>query len=565
MVRVKQVARKSAGGLSGGDKQTNKKTRKRLSPIQRAEIEEFFTKFTGLGGVLKGEEQKHIAAAVGTTPGHVANAWRRHNASLGKATNEQTNEQGKATFECQDCDKKYSTKSSLQRHRKGHAGTQQGPGQGVAEKLELKAGEEEKEVDAKRIEQQKQQAISVPASLEKADIEKTEKEKAAKDFIKETIVKDKKEKKAKEKKGEKKYKKEKEKKKDGKPKESKKPKIETTEPDLDTGDSQVGLPLLDGLMALNELQSFSFDLGDKTPQEDHKVASTEVDREAKEKEAALLEEGNIGKANVEKTEKEAAGDIEESKNQAVERELGASNSIQLADLGAGGEIKKVLWPQWAWPPKGNFAESAGNWRARQPKGPRGWMSDSDGSDEEEEAEGYFNMNILKNLAEEAEQFTAPCSSQVQVASPKSRVDNEGKQVKRKRGSQGLPGSSAKRGSGAKKEGEMKEELAVATSMKDSTTSAGIFSSFSEAAAWLHGPGELAAEQREGGLLYDPARPHQISVIQRPGWTSEAAVPNRVSVIRQTGCANKEVVSFEDDEDIIFVEEIKPQPPRPASV
>ena len=361
------------------------------------------------------------------------------------------------------------------------------------------------------------------------------------------------------------YIKEEEKKEDGKPKESKKPKFETTGPDLDTGDSQVGLPLLDGLMALNELQSFSFDLGDKTPQEDHKVASTEVDREAKEKEAALLEEGNIGKANVEKTEKEAAGDIEESKNQAVERELGASNSIQLADLGAGGEIKKVLWPQWAWPPKGNFAESAGNWRASQPKGPRGWMSDSDGSDEEEEAEGYFNMNILKNLAEEAEQFTAPCSSQVQVASPKSRVDNEGRQVKRKIGSQGLPGSSAKRGSGAKKEGEVKGELAMATSVKDSTTSAGIFSSFSEAAAWLFHPGELAAEQREGGLLYDPARPHQISVIQRPGWTSEAAVPNRVSVIRQTGCANKEVVIVEDDEDIIFVEEVKPQPPRPASV
>ena len=297
-----------------------------------------------------------------------------------------------------------------------------------------------------------------------------------------------------------------------------------------------------------------------------------ADKEAKEKETALLEEGNIEKVNMEKTEQAstAAGDIEESKNQVVERELGASNSIQLADLGAGGEIKKVLWPQKVlWPPKGNFAESAGNWRARQPKGPRGWMSDSDGSDEEGEAEGYINMNILKNLAGEAEHFTAPCSSQVQVASPKSRVDNEGRQVKRKIGSQGLPGSSAKRGSGAKKEGEVKEELAVATSVKDSTTSAGIFSSFSEAAAWLHRPGELAAEQREGGLLYDPARPHQISVIQRPGWTSEAAVPNRVSVIRQTGCANKEVVIVEDDEDkdedIIFVEEVKPQPPRPASV
>merc|ERR1719180_38200 len=116
--------------------------------------------------------------------------------------------------------------------------------------------------------------------------EDTDKEKAAKDFIKETIEKDEKEKKAKEKKDEKKDKKEKEKKKDDKPKEPKKPKIETIKTDLDSEDSRMDLPLLDGdtfeasraklaaldkadkervekETALNELQSFNFDLGDK--------------------------------------------------------------------------------------------------------------------------------------------------------------------------------------------------------------------------------------------------------------------------------------------------------------
>merc|ERR550532_2546691 len=73
--------------------------------------------------------------------------------------------------------------------------------------------------------------------------EDTDKEKAAKDFIKETIEKDEKEKKAKEKKDDKKEQKEKEKKKDNKPK---KPKIETTKTDLDTEDSRMDLPLLDG-------------------------------------------------------------------------------------------------------------------------------------------------------------------------------------------------------------------------------------------------------------------------------------------------------------------------------
>merc|ERR1712107_936605 len=70
--------------------------------------------------------------------------------------------------------------------------------------------------------------------------------KAAKDFIKETIEKDEKEKKAKEKKSDKKDTKEKDKKKDDKPKEPKKPKIETTKTDLESEDSRMDLPLLDG-------------------------------------------------------------------------------------------------------------------------------------------------------------------------------------------------------------------------------------------------------------------------------------------------------------------------------
>merc|ERR1711972_334325 len=131
--------------------------------------------------------------------------------------------------------------------------------------------------------------------------EDTEKEKAAKDFIKETIEKDEKEKKAKEKKSDKKDTKDKDKKKDDKPKEPKKPKIETTKTDLESEDSRMDLPLLDGYTfeasraklaaldkadkerveketALNELQSFNFDLGDKIYQEDHEAASTEAER-----------------------------------------------------------------------------------------------------------------------------------------------------------------------------------------------------------------------------------------------------------------------------------------------
>merc|ERR1711936_712565 len=88
-----------------------------------------------------------------------------------------------------------------------------------------------------------------------------------------------------------------------KPKEPKKPKIETTKTDLESEDSRMDLPLLDGdtfeasranlaaldkadkervekETALNELQSFNFDLGDKIYQEDHEAASTEAEREA---------------------------------------------------------------------------------------------------------------------------------------------------------------------------------------------------------------------------------------------------------------------------------------------
>jgi len=125
----------------------------------------------------------------------------------------------------------------------------------------------------------------------------TEKEKAAKDFIKETLEKDKKDKK-KDKKDDKKKDK-----KDDKPKEPKKPKIETVKTDLETEAAREDVAQLDGATfeasraklaaldqadhhrmeketALNELQSFSFDLGDKMEQEEHVAASTEGEREA---------------------------------------------------------------------------------------------------------------------------------------------------------------------------------------------------------------------------------------------------------------------------------------------
>merc|ERR1711971_1320386 len=150
--------------------------------------------------------------------------------------------------------------------------------------------------------------------------EDTEKEKAAKDFIKETIEKDEKEKKAKEKKDEKKDKKEK--KKDDKPKEPKKPKIETIKTDLDSEDSRMDLPLLDGdtfeasraklaaldkadkervekETALNELQSFNFDLGDKIYQEDHEAASTEAEREAIQAEVSKVSDWLDEEAGIE--------------------------------------------------------------------------------------------------------------------------------------------------------------------------------------------------------------------------------------------------------------------------
>merc|ERR1719187_1025349 len=152
--------------------------------------------------------------------------------------------------------------------------------------------------------------------------EDTEKEKAAKDFIKETIEKDEKEKKAKEKKSDKKDTKDKDKKKDDKPKEPKKPKIETTKTDLESEDSRMDLPLLDGdtfeaskaklaaldkadkervekETALNELQSFNFDLGDKIYQEDHEAASTEAEREAIQAEVSKISDWLEEEAGIE--------------------------------------------------------------------------------------------------------------------------------------------------------------------------------------------------------------------------------------------------------------------------
>jgi len=128
----------------------------------------------------------------------------------------------------------------------------------------------------------------------------TEQEKAAKDFIKDTIEKDEKEKKEKEKKDKKDEKKTD--KKDDKPKEPKKPKVETLKTDLVTEGERLDLVPLDGESfeaskgvlaaldkadkdrnaketALNELQSFNFDLGDKMYQEEYEQASTQTERE----------------------------------------------------------------------------------------------------------------------------------------------------------------------------------------------------------------------------------------------------------------------------------------------
>jgi len=122
----------------------------------------------------------------------------------------------------------------------------------------------------------------------------SEKEKAAKDFIKETIENDKKK--------EKDEKKDKKDKKEEKSKEPKKPKIETIKTELAIEDSRLDLKLLQGdnyevskaklvalkkadqdryakETALNELQSFSFDLGDKIHEEEYEQASTESERE----------------------------------------------------------------------------------------------------------------------------------------------------------------------------------------------------------------------------------------------------------------------------------------------
>merc|ERR1719242_2279143 len=111
-------------------------------------------------------------------------------------------------------------------------------------------------------------------------------------------------------------------KKDDKPKEPKKPKIETTKTDLDSEDSRMDLPLLDGdtfeasraklaaldkadkervekETALNELQSFNFDLGDKIYQEDHEAASTEAEREAIQAEVSKISDWLDEEAGIE--------------------------------------------------------------------------------------------------------------------------------------------------------------------------------------------------------------------------------------------------------------------------
>merc|ERR1712013_702502 len=73
---------------------------------------------------------------------------------------------------------------------------------------------------------------------------------------------------------------EKKEKKDDKPKEPKKPKVESVKVDLDTEGSRNDLELLAVETALNELQSFSFDLSDKMEDEEYMSASTTEERDS---------------------------------------------------------------------------------------------------------------------------------------------------------------------------------------------------------------------------------------------------------------------------------------------
>merc|ERR1711872_313030 len=96
-------------------------------------------------------------------------------------------------------------------------------------------------------------------------------------------------------------------KKDDKPKEPKKPKIESVKVDLETEGSRNDLELLDGegfdsskakLTALNELQSFSFDLSDKMEDEEYTAASTDTEREAVLTECSKVSEWLDGEAGM---------------------------------------------------------------------------------------------------------------------------------------------------------------------------------------------------------------------------------------------------------------------------
>merc|ERR1719242_2103851 len=129
-------------------------------------------------------------------------------------------------------------------------------------------------------------------------------------------------------------------KKDDKPKEPKKPKIETTKTDLDTEDSRMDLPLLDGdtfeasraklaaldkadkervekETALNELQSFNFDLGDKIYQEDHEAASTEAEREAIQAEVSKISDWLDEEAGIDTTLEEFTSRLKALKDLAA--------------------------------------------------------------------------------------------------------------------------------------------------------------------------------------------------------------------------------------------------------
>jgi len=178
------------------------------------------------------------------------------------------------------------------------------------EKLEKEEEDEDKKADDSIDWSKLGDTISNYFNSEKKDGETDADKEKAKDWIKDTIKNSEKEKKDKDKK-DKKEKKDKKDKKDDKPKEPKKPLVETIKTELSMEGSRLDLQPLEGEnfdvsktkldalkkadqdrfakeTALNELQSFSFDLGMKMEEEEYVQASVESERESITSEVAKV-------------------------------------------------------------------------------------------------------------------------------------------------------------------------------------------------------------------------------------------------------------------------------------